>query len=63
MNGTEFKPGDIVQLKSSGPKMTVDRYGTFPGNGARTIEGFNCVWFEGSEVKSHVFPAEVLEKF
>lgn len=39
----QFNPGDVVQLKSGGPRMTVD-----------TVEAgpiYKCVWFEGEKGK------------
>lgn len=41
---SSFNPGDIVQLKSGGPKMTVDR-----------LEGESYVhlrWFAGSKMET-----------
>ncbi len=39
----DFQPGVRVQLKSGGPVMTADRFGTHP----RTQEeGVWCTWFE-----------------
>ena len=43
----QFKPGDVVKLKSGGPKMTVDSVGTFlPGDDIQA----KCVWFEGKKM-------------
>jgi uncharacterized protein YodC (DUF2158 family) len=36
-----FKPGDLVQLKSGGPVMTVVEYGDY-GEGRRC----HCTWFD-----------------
>ncbi len=51
-----FKVGDIVQLKSGGPRMTVE---SIESAGAAF-----CVWFDetpqGSLVKVHGFPPDVL---
>jgi uncharacterized protein YodC (DUF2158 family) len=53
----QFKVGDIVQLKSGGPKMTVE---SIESTGAAF-----CVWFDetpqGSLVKVHGFHPEVLK--
>jgi uncharacterized protein YodC (DUF2158 family) len=48
----EFKAGDIVRLKSGGPKMTID-----------TIDNSfaTCVWFEGTERKQDVFSLASIE--
>ena len=66
-----FKAGDVVMLKSSGPKMTVQRLiGDDPK--AATIDersivaGFKkgdpiCQWFVGSTMTTHAFGKETLE--
>lgn len=41
----QFKLGDIVQLKSGGPKMTV--------NGFTGTKQPMCAWFDGSNVLCH----------
>ena len=54
MANEDFKVGDVVQLKSGGPKMTVNR-----------VDGdeISCEWFEGrQEPHGHVFKKEVLMK-
>jgi uncharacterized protein YodC (DUF2158 family) len=51
-----FKVGDIVNLKSGSPMMTVTRVGTT--NGEPTVW---CVWFLESEQKSGTFPPGALE--
>jgi uncharacterized protein YodC (DUF2158 family) len=48
----EFRIGDVVQLKSGGPRMTVDFVDT---HGALT-----CIWFEGQERRSQSFQPETL---
>jgi len=51
---TEFKTGDIVQLKSGGPKMTCA--GTrSPLNGI-----MEYVWFAGSKKERGCFTADML---
>ncbi len=39
---SEFKPGDVVRLKTGGPKMTVERVSHAPTYGDRV----DCVWFD-----------------
>jgi len=51
----EFRIGDIVQLKSGGPEMTVTLVGT--SNGVPTIW---CAWFVGNEQKKGNFPPGAL---
>jgi uncharacterized protein YodC (DUF2158 family) len=53
MNG--FKIGDVVQLRSGGPKMTVH---SLTSDGAVA-----CQWFEGNEVHEENFPNEGLKNF
>ncbi len=50
----EFKIGDIVQLKSGGPKMTVEN----PGSSTNLW----CQWFAGSKLEKGNFPKESLNK-
>jgi uncharacterized protein YodC (DUF2158 family) len=49
-----FKTGDVVQLKSGGPKMTVDC--RIPDSTDKLI----CKWFEGKEVRTEVFREDML---
>ena len=52
----EFKVGDIVQLKSGGPKMTIYKLETFDG-----AERANCQWFEGNKPMSSMFVLATLK--
>lgn len=49
----ELKIGDVVQLKSGGPKMTIADTQSNPA-------GILCAWFDKAEVKSSRFPPEAL---
>ena len=52
----DFKVGDVVQLKSGGPKMTVaEKQPHMASN-----RGIYCQWFAGSKLESGFFSAEVL---
>jgi len=51
-----FKIGDLVELKSGGPKMTVSR---LDDAGA----GIECVWFESSKHNTAIFLESTLKKF
>jgi uncharacterized protein YodC (DUF2158 family) len=48
----QHKPGDVVQLNSGGPKMTVS-----------WVEGLEayCVWFEGGKQQGATFPQSTLK--
>jgi len=49
----KFKEGDIVQLKSGGPKMTVEDI---------FDDDIMCQWFEGSKLNEGIFTQESLIK-
>jgi uncharacterized protein YodC (DUF2158 family) len=50
----DFAIGDVVQLRSGGPKMTV--------HGVVSDGDVVCQWFEGNEVHDENFPNEALKK-
>jgi uncharacterized protein YodC (DUF2158 family) len=50
-----WKPGDIVQVKSGGPAMTVA--------GDDTLGRVICEWFDGKVRCSDAFNAAVLKKY
>lgn len=56
-----FKPGDVVRLKSGGPRMTVERVGKERHSDEEEV---SCVWteFDGKKqnVKRDTFPPVVL---
>ena len=52
----EFKVGDVVQLKSGGPEMTV----TGPANSGNVL----CAWFtsfDAASISTGVFPPAALK--
>lgn len=53
----EFKVGDIVQLKSGGPKMTVHGVDVSPGMDEPRVW---CVWFAGSKRQLDRFSVNTL---
>jgi uncharacterized protein YodC (DUF2158 family) len=53
-----FKIGDIVQLKSGGPKMTISLE-DLKVSGTSTGK-VHCEWFINGEVKTYLFNEEVL---
>ena len=52
MSMQQFKPGDVVQLKSGGPAMTVD---------SMSDETWLCQWFENSTLRSESFRPAALQ--
>jgi uncharacterized protein YodC (DUF2158 family) len=59
-NMTEIKKGDVVQLKSGGPKMTVTDVGNYGGMQMGPENGAKCTWFEGAKPHERVFDVAVL---
>jgi uncharacterized protein YodC (DUF2158 family) len=53
----EFKPGDVVVLKSGGPKMTV----SMTGDDSFQRPTVWCDWFERDKKVSDTFPPTSLE--
>ena len=53
----DFKTGDIVQLKSGGPKMTIK-----DPIDPNLTEDVLCQWFAGHKLESGYFPRESLNK-
>jgi uncharacterized protein YodC (DUF2158 family) len=51
----EFQPGDVVQLKSGGPPMTIDE--------VRTDGTLLCQWFVGSKKFVDVFSSATVAKY
>lgn len=52
-----FKVGDVVVLKSGGPKMTVTQFGSATDGEARVW----TAWFDGENNKNASFPAASVE--
>ena len=44
----EFKIGDVVVLKSGGPRMTIQDIGDYEYKGIMNEKGLLCVWFEAT---------------
>jgi uncharacterized protein YodC (DUF2158 family) len=61
MSENGFSEGDVVQLKSGGPRMTIKgigKYGIVPKD-----ENALCEWFDGAKkLTSHVFEFHQLVK-
>ncbi|TZF85241.1 YodC family protein [Cognatilysobacter lacus] len=55
----KFKIGDVVQLRSGGPHMTVQNIGEY----VVANPGVMCVWFDGSKKLEDVFHPDSLELY
>ena len=55
----EIQVGDVVELKSGSPKMTVDNIGKYDYN---EFDSASCSWFEGNKPSTKVFPIHSLKK-
>jgi uncharacterized protein YodC (DUF2158 family) len=53
MDNHQWKPGDIVGVKSGGPSMTIARVGS---------DKIFCEWFDGANPMNGEFTPAVLEK-
>jgi uncharacterized protein YodC (DUF2158 family) len=58
MSEVEFKRGDIVRLKSGGPKMNVEKIDKNQSNEERSVE---CSWSDKDHIFRDVFFPETLE--
>lgn len=58
---TEFKAGDVVQLKSGGPKMTVESIDNYSYTAEPDLKA-KCVWFEGTKQHDSLFALAALTK-
>lgn len=60
----KFAKGDLVQLKSGGPAMTVDscpsEINSFNGRERGT---YSCVWFKGATKDAGNFEEHLLQEF
>jgi len=54
----QLEVGDVVQLKSGGPKMTITTIDKFAGENEKA----ECVWFDKSNRKDALFQLETLQK-
>lgn len=54
---SELKKGDVVYLKSGGPRMTIQNIGDY----TRIKNGACCIWFDGKKKYEDVFDLDTLE--
>ncbi len=59
----DFKKGDVVVMRSGGPKMTVADIGDYSGFGTGPKDGVKCQWFDKAKSFEEVFDAEVLKAY
>jgi len=60
MAENSFKAGDVVRLKSGGPKMTISGFGlSFMGEELKDI--IRCQWFVKTELKDGEFNVSSVE--
>jgi uncharacterized protein YodC (DUF2158 family) len=58
-----FKNGDVVQLKSGGPAMTVNASpGEASASGSPRVN-YQCVWFKGASKDQAVFDEHLLQSY
>ena len=50
-----FKPGDVVQLKSGGPAMTV--------GGKVAEDSIRCHWFDRATAMTEIFPTAAIRLY
>jgi uncharacterized protein YodC (DUF2158 family) len=55
-----YQIGDVVQLKSGGPLMTVHAIGDYSSS-AQLNPGYLCIWFDGAKRVEEVFNPDTLE--
>jgi uncharacterized protein YodC (DUF2158 family) len=57
----KFSPGDIVQLKSGGPAMTIAKINNDSLSGE--FKGYYCEWFKGASKERAHFDEETLQTY
>jgi uncharacterized protein YodC (DUF2158 family) len=60
MSDSNFQAGDVVTLKSGGPKMTTEKIGKFSVASTAT-DKTKCTWFEGTKKIDGVFELVTLQ--
>ena len=53
-----FVVGDVVELKSGGPPMTIEKFDSY----ADGTVAVHCVWFDGITRHDGVFTVHLIEK-
>jgi uncharacterized protein YodC (DUF2158 family) len=61
-SSVDLKMGDVVMLKSGGPKMTIVNISSpLPGS-ISSAKWVRCIWFDGSNIYEYRFDSTVLVK-
>jgi len=60
---SDIQKGDVVQLKSGGPVMTVKELGDYSESIVGIKDGVRCVWFDGQKPQEKVFDLSTLGGF
>lgn len=55
---TKYKVGDVVQLKSGGPVMTIS---SLPNLDLGNTD-YGCTWFNGKKLERNRFEEEILQE-
>lgn len=55
----KFKPGDLVELKSGGPVMTIEKAHT---GFSDEVPSYSCTWFAGAKENHKIFAEPALKK-
>jgi uncharacterized protein YodC (DUF2158 family) len=58
---TKIKKGDVVMLRSGGPKMTVQNVGEQKPGLMLGVNWVRCIWFDGNVINEYNFDACVLK--
>lgn len=56
-----IKKGDIVTLKSGGPRMTVQSISESKPGPMGTVRWVRCIWFNNNLVNEYNFDEEILK--
>ncbi len=57
----KIEKGDVVMLKSGGPKMTVQNLGQQKPGPSVGVSWVHCIWFEGNTINEYNFEECVLK--
>ena len=61
-NSSDLKMGDVVMLKSGGPKMTIANISEPRPGPIRPAKWVRCIWFDGSNIYEYSFDSTGLVK-